>query len=153
MKVLFRLMLILILSKFNLSEPEETTYIEDKIKSYIFQGYDKLTRPTFKVNIGLQLVLKQIVSLDEQNQLMTSSSNIIMFWYDRRLRWNLDNFSMPAIPVQPFQIWYPSDLFITNTADTDGFIPINSNNYMYINYDGLIGVNLGLIGNIFSKNI
>ena len=76
-----------------------------------------------------------------------------MFWYDRRLRWNLDNFSMPAIPVQPFQIWYPSDLFITNTADTNGFIPINSNNYMYINYDGLIGVNLGLIGNIFSKNI
>ncbi len=148
------LILILVLSKSNLSEePEEATYIEDKIKSYIFQGYDKLTRPAYTVNIGLQLVLKQIVSLDEQNQIMTSSSNIIMFWYDKRLRWSLDNFSVPAIPVQPFQIWYPSDLFITNTADTNGFIPINSNNYMYINYDGLIGVNLGLIGNIFSKNI
>lgn len=120
---------------------------EESIKNKIFQNYNKLIRPADTINLGIQLVLKQIINLDEQNQIMTSSSNLFIYWLDERLKWNLTNYSISHIPVPIFQVWYPSDLFILNTAaNTDGFIPVNKkNNYIYINNDGLIGINLGLI--------
>ncbi len=120
---------------------------EESIKNKVFQNYNKLIRPADTVSLGMQLVLKQIINLDEQSQIMTSSSNLFIYWLDERLKWNLTNYSISHIPLPIFQIWYPSDLFILNTAtNTNGFIPVdNKNNYVYINHEGLIGINLGLI--------
>ncbi len=120
---------------------------EESIKNKVFQNYNKLIRPADTVSLGMQLVLKQIINLDEQSQIMTSSSNLFINWLDERLKWNLTNYSISHIPLPIFQIWYPSDLFILNTAtNTNGFIPVdNKNNYVYINHEGLIGINLGLI--------
>ena len=51
---------------------------EKTIIKTIFKNYSNKVRPTSQVNINYKLILKQIISLDEQKQIMTSSSNIIL---------------------------------------------------------------------------
>ena len=46
---------------------------ETTLKQEIFQGYDKNVKPSKKVNISFDVSLQQIVSLDEKNQIITTS--------------------------------------------------------------------------------
>jgi hypothetical protein len=51
---------------------------EQKIKLLIIgkdSGYDKTVRPAYKTTLYVLLSLKQIISIDEKNQVMTSSVN------------------------------------------------------------------------------
>ena len=48
------------------------------------------------------------------------------------------------------QIWVP-DLYVINTADSNGFLQYNSNYVVYVFYHGLIYMNIALIGKVFSK--
>ena len=126
------------------------TNIEDRIKHHILKDYNKLTRPSDKVSLGIELTLKQIISLEPD--ILTSSSNLHIHWYDKRLKWNLKKFPISFITLQSFQIWYPFDLFIINNANTNSLFlslidlnNINNNNYFYINHNGLVSVYIGLI--------
>jgi hypothetical protein len=92
-------------------------------------------------------MLKQIISLEQD--MLTSSSNLYIHWYDKRLKWNLKKFPISFVTLQSFQIWYPSDLFIINSLfylSIDLNNNNNNNNYFYINQNGLVTVNIGLNG-------
>jgi hypothetical protein len=51
---------------------------EQDIKSEkigIYSGYDKTVRPAYDTTLYVSLFLKQVISIDEKNQVMTSSVN------------------------------------------------------------------------------
>ena len=128
-------------------ELDETLQIEKRIKDTIInKNYDKSIRPTVSVSILMDIALKQIVAIDERNQFMTTASYLFIKWYDPRLKWNskLSN-DVKSISVLAKSIWLP-DLFITNTADNDGFIKVTDSNLAFIENDGYVKLTLSLIG-------
>ena len=128
-------------------ELDETLQIEKRIKDTIINtNYDKTIRPSVSVSILMDIALKQIVAIDERNQFMTTASYLFIKWYDPRLKWNskLSN-DVKSISVLAKSIWLP-DLFITNTADNNGFITVTDSNLAYIENNGYVKLTLGLIG-------
>jgi hypothetical protein len=126
---------------------DESLQNEKKVKDMIVNSnYDKSIRPSFTVSILMDIALKQIVAIDERNQFMTNASYLFVKWYDPRLKWNstLSN-GVASISVLAKNIWLP-DLFITNTADNNGFIQVTDSNLAFIENDGYVRLTLSLIG-------
>jgi len=68
-------------------------------------------------------------------------------WYDPRLKWNSTlSHNIDSISVLAKSIWLP-DLFITNTADSNGFITVTDSNLAFIEKNGYVKLTLSLIGN------
>lgn len=118
------------------------------IKSILNTDYDRTTRPANTVEIYLQFMFRQIVSLDDKNQIITTSSTLIVSWFDTRLSWN--NFSLYplfSISVKANQLWLP-DLYVINSADSNGFLTVSDSNMASITNNGQIIVTFGLNGNL-----
>jgi len=92
----------------------------------------------------IKLSLRQIVSLDEKSQIMTSNIYVAAIWTDGRLKWfpysqsvsgqsNFNNLTSIVLPAT--SIWTP-DLFVINIAGTNGYIPITSSSLVEVNYKG-----------------
>ena len=129
-------------------ELDETLQIEKRIKDTIInKNYDKSIRPSVSVSILMDIALKQIVAIDERNQFMTTASYLFIKWYDPRLKWNstLSN-NIDSISVLAKSIWLP-DLFITNTADNNGFITVTDSNLAFLENNGNVKLAISLIGN------
>jgi hypothetical protein len=134
------------------NEEDETLVTEKKIKDKILNSnYDKTMRPSKSVGILMNIALKQIIGLDERNQFMTTASYLFVKWYDPRLKWNLtlnnNTDQVKSISLMAKKIWLP-DLFITNTADKNGFIRITDSNLAYIENNGYVKLTLSLVGNL-----
>jgi hypothetical protein len=127
---------------------DETLQIEKRIKDTIInKNYDKSIRPSVSVSILMDIALKQIVAIDERNQFMTTASYLFIKWYDPRLKWNSSlSHNIDSVSVLAKSIWLP-DLFITNTADTNGFITVTDSNLAFVENNGNVKLTLGLIGN------
>ena len=92
------------------------------------------------------IALKQIIAIDERNQFMTTASYLYIKWYDPRLKWNSTlSHNIDSISVLAKSIWLP-DLFITNTADSNGFITVTDSNLAFIENSGYVKLTLSLIG-------
>lgn len=117
---------------------------ESEIKNAIFKDYNKKIRPADFVEIYLKLTLKQIVSLDEKNQIVTTSSFLFAYWLDQRLSWDTANYS-GILNVQINSIWLP-DFYVINTADSNGYITVSDSAYGFIYPNGEVVMNLGLVG-------
>ena len=90
--------------------------------------------------------LKQIVSLDERNQVTTTSSVLFLNWLDSRFTWDPSlNNNITFLNINSNLIWLP-DLYILNTADTNGFVTFSSLNLAHLNYSGAISFKIHLIG-------
>ena len=142
---LFSLCLFLMI---NADDLDDTLQIEKRIKDTIInKNYDKSIRPSVSVSILMDIALKQIVAIDERNQFMTTASYLFIKWYDPRLKWNstLSN-NIDSISVLAKSIWLP-DLFITNTADSNGFITVTDSNLAFIEHNGNVKLAISLIGN------
>ena len=126
---------------------DETLQIEKRIKDTIInKNYDKSIIPTVSVSILMDIALKQIVAIDERNQFMTTASYLFIKWYDPRLKWNSTlSHNIDSISVLAKSIWLP-DLFITNTADNNGFITVTDSNLAFIEHNGYVKLTLSLIG-------
>ena len=112
--------------------------IEYDIFTYIFRNYSSKVRPSETVKIEMMLNLKQIVAIDEKNQIMTSSSTLQLFWNDTRLEWNSSSYhGVSEILVPLSNLWVP-DFFVINTADTNGFITIQTQSLALVNEDGQV---------------
>jgi hypothetical protein len=61
---------------------------DDDVSKAIFKNYNKLVRPVEKVKVKVKISLRQIVSFDERNQIMTSNIYFMAIWEDYRLKWN-----------------------------------------------------------------
>jgi hypothetical protein len=141
---LFSLCLFLMI---NADDLDETLQIEKRIKDTIInKNYDKSIRPTVSVSILMDIALKQIVAIDERNQFMTTASYLFVKWYDPRLKWNSTlSHNIDSVSVLAKSIWLP-DLFITNTADSNGFITVTDSNLAFIENSGYVKLTLSLIG-------
>jgi hypothetical protein len=120
-----RLTLLLILLPRFISMIDERQQKEIELRSWLLSDYDKTVRSDFVVEAKFILFLKQIISIDEKNQIMTSSSNCYVYviktmnycffcffchlyifvfskWWDSRLSWqemsNYSNISFILIP-------------------------------------------------------
>jgi hypothetical protein len=92
--------------------------------------------------VNIQLSLRQIVSFDEKNQILTTNIYIYLFWSDPRLSWNPANYSdVQMIHIQANKIWWP-DLSIMNAAGTTNMISIVSNQYLAIDFNGFVTIAL-----------
>jgi hypothetical protein len=148
---MIKILIIIIISLYSFvvgDLSEEILKNEKRIKDTIINSnYDKTIRPTVPVSILMDIALKQIVAIDEKNQFMTTASYLFVKWYDPRLKWNSTlSHNIDSISVLAKSIWLP-DLFITNTADNNGFITVTDSNLAFIEHNGYVKLTLSLIGN------
>ena len=127
---------------------DDTVNIEKYIKNSIFNSeYDRTIRPSVTVKISMDIALKQIIALDERNQVMITASYLFASWNDSRLKWNSTKTKdVKTISVGARNLWLP-DLYITNTAEQNGFISITDTNIAFVQSDGLVYLTLSLISN------
>ena len=128
------------------SEQISITVEESNIKKFLFSNYDSSIRPDQKVNLNMKLNLKQLVSLNIPNQIVSTSSELFISWIDSRLEWSPSNYSnISKINCQASLLWLPTDLFVKNTADSNGFISFANYKVSLFN-TGLIFINVFLNG-------
>lgn len=111
---------------------------EQTLINTLLKGYDKTIRPDDQVTIGITAMLQQIVSIDEKQQIMTSSSFISQTWFDERLSWTVNdttNISVIMLPVK--NLWIP-DTMILNSADTNSYLPVNDLSLASVNSEGQV---------------
>ena len=136
--------LLLILNKI---KTDSTT--TQAIKNLILKSnYDPSILPQDFIQIDVDMFFKQIVKLDQNNQILVSSSTLIAQWTDQRLAWNTTEYPKGAIILKATQIWLP-DLYVINSADLNGFIPVSSSNLAMIYYSGLVNIIYGLNSKYF----
>ena len=108
------------------------------IYTKILNGYNKNIRPDEFVNIQAAFSLKQIVTIDEKNQIMTSNSYLGLTWTDQRLTWNASDYNgVDNILIATDLLWVV-DLFVINTAETNGYIPIPSQSLSRVQSNGQV---------------
>ncbi|CAF3139563.1 unnamed protein product [Rotaria sp. Silwood2] len=98
---------------------------EQTLITTLLSGYNKNIRPDDQVSIYITASLQQIVTIDEKQQIMTSSSFISQTWFDDRLSWNTsasNNIEVVMLPVK--SIWIP-DTMILNSADASGYLTVS----------------------------
>lgn len=122
------------------------------IKSLILNSYDSSILPQDLVQISVGLSFKQIVKLDQTSQILTSSSILIATWTDQRLTWNATQYPMQTITLKAKQIWLP-DLYIINSADSNGFLPISDSNLAVILPNGFVYLTYSLTSKFKNKKI
>ena len=103
----------------------DPTLAELNLTRILFSGYNKIIRPTNLVKLYVGLKDFELVGIDEKNQIMTSICNFYQVWQDPRLSWDqrqYDNITLIKVPMD--LIWKPMTIF-KNSANSDGFLPIN----------------------------
>jgi hypothetical protein len=119
------------------------------IKNLILNSnYDPTYQPQDFMQINLDFFFKQIVKLDQTNQIIVSSSTLVAKWHDQRLAWNITEYRILFITLKATQIWLP-DLYVVNSADLNGFVPVSSSNLATVYYSGSVLIYYSLN----SKNI
>ena len=110
---------------------------EQTLISTLLNGYNKNIRPDSQVIIEISANIQQIVTIDEKQQIMTSSFFLSQEWNDPRLTWTPnstnDNTTVVMIPVK--SLWIP-DTMVVNSADANGYLPVTDYSYASIQYDG-----------------
>lgn len=118
---------------------------DDDIVSYVLQNYTKTLRPAVKVSISMRISLRQLASIDQVNQVMTTNLYLSSTWQDPRLAWDASSFANLSEVILPASsIWLP-DLMVINSADGSGFVPINTQSLMSVNSLGLVNFVVSLI--------
>ena len=101
-------------------------------------GYNRIIQPSEKVSINVTASLKQILSIDEKQQIMITSIHFSQQWIDQRLQWNPADFNGIQVTfIQANKIWLP-DTVILNAAEGNGFLTINDFNLVIVRHDGQV---------------
>ena len=125
--------MFLILNKVN---TDSTT--AKAIKNLILNSnYDAAYPPQDFMQINLDLFFKQIVKLDQTNQIIVSSSTLAAQWYDQRLAWDITEYPMGVLTLKATQIWLP-DLYVINSADLNAIVPYSSSNLVFVTFIGQV---------------
>ncbi|CAF1376450.1 unnamed protein product [Adineta ricciae] len=113
-----------------------TQVSEQTLIANLLTGYNNNIRPDTQVYVDITASIQQIVSIDEKQQIMTSSSFISQSWLDTRLTWTPSangNITVVMIPAQ--KLWLP-DTMILNSADSSGYLSINTYSLASVDYTG-----------------
>lgn len=109
---------------------------EQTLINSLLTGYNKNIRPAGQVNVDMTASIQQIISIDDKQQIMTSSSFITQSWIDQRLSWvpsSANNITVVMLPVK--SLWIP-DTFVLNSADASGYLTISDYSYASVNNSG-----------------
>jgi hypothetical protein len=143
MKSMFYFNIVLVISSFAVSivycQLSLNQQAENKLVTNLFKNYSRTVRPDVTVDISVSIQLKQIISLDEKNQILSTTSFISQKWFDPRLSWDTAlNDNIEVIMVSLKNIWLP-DTMIINSASGDGYLKLNGDfGYCSIFYDGFV---------------
>ena len=111
---------------------------EQTLINTLLNGYNKNMRPYRQVSVDMTAAIKQILSIDEKQQIMTSSLFICQTWYDDRLSWTPNassNIEVVMLPVK--SLWIP-DTMILNCADTNVYLTVNDYSLASVDYEGQV---------------
>jgi len=118
------LLLFLVLITLQL-ERNECSRAEKSLMFDLFkpENYDPKIRPVMNASttltVGLTVALQQIISLNEKNQILTTSMYPIMNWTDEYLTWDPKNYSgIERIIVPSKDIWIPNILIYNSVVDS-----------------------------------
>ena len=118
----------------------------DLVINKLFKNYSKSMRPSYKVDAKINIILKQIINVDEKTQTITTSSFLFINWNDKRMKWNPIEFqNLTKVPVQAKNVWIP-DLFVTNTVEQVGFLPISDSSLIWLYSNGSVYLTTSLNG-------
>lgn len=117
---------------------------EANLLKTLLDGYDPRVRPGDIITGKYIFYLKQIVSLDEKNQIMTSSSYFAQYWNDPRLTWDPNIFNLTRIKIPAKNIWLP-DIAVINAADSDGYLNIPGSDLALVNPNGQVYITISAI--------
>lgn len=120
--------------------------MEQNLTIQLLTSYNKYMRPKSKVSIALKFSLKQIPSLDEKNQILTTNGYISHQWTDPRLAWNASLFNdIESIMLPAKSIWLPDSSFV-NSVDGDGYLKISDFTFVYVDYNGTVYYSVPTLG-------
>lgn len=119
---------------------------EESLITSLLSSYNADVRPSDQVAIDISVSLQQIVSLEEKQQIMTSSSFISQKWTDERLSWtpNSTNNFIRVVMLSASDLWTP-DIMILNSADSDGYLSISDQSLASVNYRGQVFLSLPVL--------
>ncbi|XP_028410150.1 neuronal acetylcholine receptor subunit alpha-7-like [Dendronephthya gigantea] len=130
MRSLFRplVLCLLILSlqfRFD-SGSKVTKNAEFRLREDLLSNHNSKTLPslneTTPVTVKLSLTLRQILDVDEKNQVMVTSIWFRQFWKDNILTWNASEYEgITELHLTKKEIWVP-DMSIYNTASNYGIL-------------------------------
>ena len=99
----------------------------------------KSTSESIGLDIYVSIWIKEIVSFDTLNQLLTFTAKIQLNWQDERLIWNQNNFNnVTSLRVPLSKVWIP-EIGVVNSATANGrFYDEVNLNRVYLENDGYI---------------
>jgi hypothetical protein len=113
---------------------------EKNLVAFLMTNYNNQLKPSSPIILNYIFFLNQIVSIDDKNQIMTSSANIYVYWVDPRLSWTPASYGdLQNITIQAKKVWLP-DLVILNSADTDNFLRVNDQNMAFVDNSGEVNL-------------
>ena len=106
----------------------------------LFKDYQILERPvtndSLAVLIQMQFYLRQIMDINEKNQILRSSIWLNLLWTDHRLAWNPSDYRNVTRIIIPYkQIWAP-DILLWNSATQEFDATFKTN--VELSSDGMI---------------
>lgn len=116
----------------------EKVLYERFLAKTLLDGYDKTSRPFDTTYVIIAILIKQIVSIDEKNQIMLSNCFVQQAWDDYRLSWNLTEYpGVKEIVIPAKSIWTP-DSIIVNSAAANIFFSYDDKLMAIVKHDGQV---------------
>lgn len=121
--------------------PSQVKVAEWQLLDSLFTNYSKITRPSLKTNISVNLVVSILDSVDSKKEKIGLRVWFRMFWTDYRLKWNTSQFNITSLTVNFDDIWTP-DVVLYSAVGTVRSFGISSEDGLDINViiysDGLV---------------
>lgn len=132
--------------KYSYAAIKDSVADEQSLINFLFEDgkYLKTVRPSELVEIEISMSIRQIVSIDEKNQIMTSNGYFSLMWNDTRLDWDVLERPFPSINVPVTKVWVP-DIVVVNSANSNGFFTLNENMLVTIESSGMVTILLSAI--------
>lgn len=113
--------------------------VQLNLNDKLLTGYKKDNRPSFEVDVNITVFINQIISIDDSNQQMKSSINIMATWVDSRLKWSLSDYNVEYTQIKADSLWLP-DLVVLNSASTSIFLSMDSKSISFVSNNGEVAV-------------
>lgn len=112
---------------------------EISLTQKLLNGYSKEYPSSEYTVLQLTIFINQITSIDDSNQQMKSSINIMVEWYDERLQWDTSAYNIEWVLINANSLWLP-DLVILNSVSSNIFLSLDSKTLAYVYYSGVVAV-------------
>ena len=99
---------------------------EKGLLNMLFRTYEKTVRPVLNINDTVTVTVKhtfrQILHVDERQELFTSCGWSSLRWKDAYLTWNPKKYSgIQSINISPEKIWLPDIVLYDDVSTSNGF--------------------------------